>query len=937
MAQGDLFLNFLAEVKGLNTVPDNIQSAFDKLQAGQINVFKQRREMLKSETESFNILKRTKSVTDKIYSQMKNNYKVQKNLENTKKNINIIERDINIAAKKYAETNDINYKLLQDTLVTQRNSLRTQYEIGKVQHEQMKRSIPLLGKMGKSGEFFANSIVKTGTAFSFMFKVGGFILNNLIKMGKVLVNLILSPLKKAFKVFLEIQSTVGNLAADIGLSESQSKGLLTNFQSLTLSSMKFGGTMKDVAEMIKTFSATTNKNRIFNEKEVEQLTELGLGTGLGVQGATQLAASFDNINISLSKTIKLTDRARNIAAKYNVNTAKVLTTYNGLVTSLTGIGFGKGLANLTKLAAKAVAIRFDIQRSTEAFKDTFFEPEKAVEAAAKMQVLGGEFAKNFGDPIQLAFESMNEPQKLAERVTDLVRGSIVKSGNDFIIPPAERKMLRMAAETLGQDYGEMQNAAIEQAKMADKMELLGKKGINIINEEDRLAFSGLINMGEKGYEVKLSSGATKLLSEITTKGQLDKILDDRKKNEKAAMQRLNMMQRLQLIGDRFIMGVSQVFDKLFGGESDFESFLGMIEKTGTEIAQTFMNIIKNSGGITATVTDIIEKAKGVFLKIEEIFKGDGAFISKIGQTLKLLFIDLAVPIISKIITFVTPLFQAGIGKLLEVIGDVIPKALGGNKIKNAGINMQSKAIANSDALKSLYGKDGETKLMNNMSPDGKGSFAQGAGLYGKAALGAATIPKGVMKLGAGAMKGTLGKGAMKLGAGTLLKRIPILGALVSAGFAVQDLLEGDFVGAGLNLASGAANVGNIFLPGVGSILSAGIDAGNAAREMGAFDDGVIYKDGSYAKFAKGDMVQFIDQAAMERAGNSNNNNSMNSGVITHSGVITIKSDDGKVVTWEQMYGAKDLIGSHILSASQTNKSGFGNFSNSNTVPIKPLM
>ena len=105
--------------------------------------------------------------------------------------------------------------------------------------------------------------------------------------------------------------------------------------------------------------------------------------------------------------IKLTDKARNIAARYNVNVTQVLQTYKGLVESLSGVGFGKGLDNLTKLAAKAQAIRFDIVGSTKAFTDTFFDPEKAVEASAKMQLLGGKFAQSFGDPMTLAFESMN--------------------------------------------------------------------------------------------------------------------------------------------------------------------------------------------------------------------------------------------------------------------------------------------------------------------------------------------------------------------------------------------------------------------------------------------------------------------------------------------------------------------------------------------------
>jgi hypothetical protein len=106
--------------------------------------------------------------------------------------------------------------------------------------------------------------------------------------------------------------------------------------------------------------------------------------------------------------------------------------------------------------------------------------------------------------------------------------------------------------------------------------------------------------------------------------------------------------------------------------------------------------------------------------------------------------------------------------------------------------------------------------------------------------------------------------------------------------------------------------------------------------MGTFNDGVIYKDGSYGKFNKGDMVQFIDQAAMERSVNGVSGGAGDS-KIEHTGTIRIESSDGKVVTWEQMHNARDIVGSSIQSLQQTYNGGFGNYQNTNTMPIKPLV
>ena len=109
---------------------------------------------------------------------------------------------------------------------------------------------------------------------------------------------------------------------------------MNNIVGMTLAAMKFGGSMEDVISIYRQFSSMTGKNMAFNADEIAAIVELGKGTGLGVDGAAEMAASFENIGISLGKTVKLTDKARNIAARYNVNVTDVLKSYRGLVESL---------------------------------------------------------------------------------------------------------------------------------------------------------------------------------------------------------------------------------------------------------------------------------------------------------------------------------------------------------------------------------------------------------------------------------------------------------------------------------------------------------------------------------------------------------------------------------------------------------------------------
>ena len=62
---------------------------------------------------------------------------------------------------------------------------------------------------------------------------------------------------------------------------------------------------------------------------------------------------------------------------------------------------------------------------------------------------------------------------------------------------------------------------------------------------------------------------------------------------------------------------------------------------------------------------------------------------------------------------------------------------------------------------------------------------------------------------------------------SVLKKIPLIGLVAGAGFAIQSAMNGDYTGAGLELASGAASL----LPGVGTAASIAIDVANGAREI----------------------------------------------------------------------------------------------------------
>jgi hypothetical protein len=131
------------------------------------------------------------------------------------------------------------------------------------------------------------------------------------------------------------------------------------------------------------------------------------------------------------------------------------------------------------------------------------------------------------------------------------------------------------------------------------------------------------------------------------------------------------------------------------------------------------------------------------------------------------------------------------------------KGIGGN-IGNIG-----------KALSGLVGGGAAAGKVTSATMKGTGKVIHGAAAQSAVKAGTAVAGKSLAK--------TAGKGLLKAG----IKKIPIIGALAGIGFGISRAMDGDLLGAGLEVASGVASI----FPGLGTAASVGIDVGLAARDI----------------------------------------------------------------------------------------------------------
>lgn len=138
---------------------------------------------------------------------------------------------------------------------------------------------------------------------------------------------------------------------------------------------------------------------------------------------------------------------------------------------------------------------------------------------------------------------------------------------------------------------------------------------------------------------------------------------------------------------------------------------------------------------------------------------------------------------------------------------------------------------------------------------------KGATEAGKQAAkeGATQVTEQATKKGAGAVAKGAGKATAKVTGKSLLKKLPVIGAVAGGAFAVDRASKGDWLGAGMEVASGAASL----LPGWGTAASIGIDAALVARDIAKEKE---KEDKKLPKLAKGGIVTRPTKAIVGEAG-----------------------------------------------------------------------
>lgn len=298
---------------------------------------------------------------------------------------------------------------------------------------------------------------------------------------------------------LEQQKAVKGTELTMGILSNQANGFRQNMYKTSLNTQKLGVGTKDLAAIQGTYSQSIGRAVMLSEEQMISMASLAKGTMLGAEGAAEFAGNMDAFGISTKDSVKYVQKIVDSAHEMGLDASTLIKTVGKNMKMAQKYNFKDGLNGLTKMAALTTKFKLEME-SVASFADKLMTPEGAVEAAAKLQVLGGEWSK-LGDPFELMFRSRNDLEGLTKDIIEAANGTAKfneKTG-EFSIDPMELHRLREVSNVTGMSAENLAEMAKQNAKFSKIKGQIG--GVFSDEDKDYIATLSQYNSTSKQFEI----------------------------------------------------------------------------------------------------------------------------------------------------------------------------------------------------------------------------------------------------------------------------------------------------------------------------------------------------------------------------------------------------------------------------------------------------
>lgn len=580
--------------------------------------------------------------------------------------------------------------------------------------------------------------------------------------------------------FMKTLGTVRETELSMGILSKQAGAFRDNMYKASLNTNMLGVNTRDLAKMQGQYSQQVGRTVMLTQEGLTAMAELASGTILGTDGAAQMAADMETFGISAVGTKDIIEEMLNTSHKMGVNSAKAIKNMQQNLRLANRYHFKDGAAGIARMSVAAAKLKLDIE-GIAGMADQVFRPEGAVNMAASLQTMGGEFAK-LANPFELMFKARNDFEGFAMEIGSATKEFVKfnKETGEFDISGLMLDRMREISTITGINVDKLS----EMGREASKFDMIGKMLSPNIDKDTQEFITSIAQFDKKKGEWYINMGnGKKTIQDLNrlTKEQLKAQVDAQVKEKASLEERAKQ---------------AQTFDKTWKN----------LENTFKATLLPFVEEIDQ--GLKPVLNDLMN-----YFQENQIPQKIGEFAKSAGE--------LAKGVIKWIAD--NPLKSIVGGVLGKAMFDIIKWRLAGVQL-GIGFNSVASAGGGGGMMDMLGG--GRGRGFNRMGRLAKAGF-KGGGLRG----GITGLGRGMKGFG-GSLKG-LGGGVAGMGLGLAGMGLD----MYRGGLEDQHSGTAQALGVGSSALTGAgigATIGSI-IPGLGTAIGAAI-GGALGGAYGLYDE-----------------------------------------------------------------------------------------------------
>jgi hypothetical protein len=333
--------------------------------------------------------------------------------------------------------------------------------------------------------------------------------------------------------FTEAYQGISAGAIKINASFGQTKQRLVEIQTAIADTApgvkRLGGGINEVTNTINEIAKASRRNVIANSEDVSNMFAAQKILGGSIK---DISNSFLNVGVGISQIPKELEKSINYIQSIGGNTVDVMKDVQTNMEQMNRYQFEGGVQGLTKMAAQASMLRFEM-KETFTLAERVLDPEEAIKVASAFQRLGVS-AGSLVDPFSLMNQSINDPSGLQDSLVNVSKQFTYfdEKTKTFKINPQGVLTLKEMEKQTGVSAKEMSKMGLAAAELDKRISEVNAAGLHFGSEEDKQYLQNIASMGKGGrYEVELKDGTKKELQQLNQE-EFDELIDEQKNGPK---------------------------------------------------------------------------------------------------------------------------------------------------------------------------------------------------------------------------------------------------------------------------------------------------------------------------------------------------------------------------------------------------------------------